>query len=184
MEFLWVGNHSGVDLCNTRPVVDGVPVELLATPRDLGSWLAAALRVAPASRIEPDRSTLAWARRLREELRAVLLSGGTRTGALDGLNATLSGLSAVPAVDGSGQLVLRSPRPQVQLRLELARLAIDACSLDPGRVRRCADPKCVLVFYDATRSGTRRWHDMATCGNRAKAAAHYERTKQNGPRRA
>jgi predicted RNA-binding Zn ribbon-like protein len=184
VEFLRVGNHPGVDLCNTCPIVDGEPVELLATPPDLGAWLAVALGQAPASRVEPDRSTLLWARRLREDLRAVLTSGGARTDALDGLNATLAALAAAPAVDGTGQLMLRSPRPQVQLRLELARLAIDACGLDPDRVRRCANPECVLLFYDTTRSGTRRWHDMASCGNRAKAAAHYERTRRSGRRPA
>ena len=38
------------------------------------------------------------------------------------------------------------------------------------RVRRCAAPDCARVFLDATRNGARRWCDMATCGNRAKAA--------------
>lgn len=40
------------------------------------------------------------------------------------------------------------------------------------RVRRCADPRCGRVFQDATKNGRRRWCDMATCGNRAKAARH------------
>jgi predicted RNA-binding Zn ribbon-like protein len=41
-----------------------------------------------------------------------------------------------------------------------------------GRVRRCADQRCGRVFQDATKNGRRRWCDMATCGNRAKAARH------------
>ncbi len=40
------------------------------------------------------------------------------------------------------------------------------------RVRRCADPRCGRVFQDETKNGRRRWCDMATCGNRAKAARH------------
>jgi len=43
------------------------------------------------------------------------------------------------------------------------------------RVRRCGDPRCARVFYDATKNGRRRWCDMATCGNRAKAARHRMR---------
>jgi predicted RNA-binding Zn ribbon-like protein len=35
----------------------------------------------------------------------------------------------------------------------------------------------LLHFYDTTKSGTRRWCSMAVCGNRAKAARHYERAK-------
>jgi predicted RNA-binding Zn ribbon-like protein len=45
------------------------------------------------------------------------------------------------------------------------------------RVRRCADERCQHVFYDNTRNGRRRWCDMSTCGNRAKAARHREKIK-------
>lgn len=41
-----------------------------------------------------------------------------------------------------------------------------------ARVRRCAGQRCGRVFQDATKNGRRRWCDMATCGNRAKAARH------------
>jgi len=33
------------------------------------------------------------------------------------------------------------------------------------------------VFYDISRTGRRRWCDMATCGNRAKAARHRARAR-------
>jgi predicted RNA-binding Zn ribbon-like protein len=45
------------------------------------------------------------------------------------------------------------------------------------RVRRCADERCQHVFYDNTKNGRRRWCDMSTCGNRAKAARHREKLK-------
>jgi len=41
-----------------------------------------------------------------------------------------------------------------------------------ARVRRCADPRCHRVLLDTTKNGRRRWCDMGTCGNRAKAARH------------
>ncbi len=43
------------------------------------------------------------------------------------------------------------------------------------RVRRCADPRCGRVFFDGSRNGKRRWCDMKTCGNRAKAARHRKK---------
>jgi len=46
------------------------------------------------------------------------------------------------------------------------------------RVRRCADVRCARVFFDASRNGKRRWCDMATCGNRAKAARHRRKIKR------
>jgi predicted RNA-binding Zn ribbon-like protein len=45
------------------------------------------------------------------------------------------------------------------------------------RIRRCANDDCLWLFLDESKSGTRRWCDMATCGNRAKARRHYERSK-------
>jgi predicted RNA-binding Zn ribbon-like protein len=45
------------------------------------------------------------------------------------------------------------------------------------RVRICANDTCRWLFYDESRAGRRRWCDMATCGNRAKAARHRARAK-------
>lgn len=42
-------------------------------------------------------------------------------------------------------------------------------------VRRCANPKCRLFFYDDSRTGKRRWCRMAVCGNRQKVAAFFGR---------
>ncbi|HVT40358.1 MAG TPA: CGNR zinc finger domain-containing protein [Gemmatimonadaceae bacterium] len=50
-------------------------------------------------------------------------------------------------------------------------------SAELARVRRCADPRCGRVFFDSSRNGKRRWCEMATCGNRAKAARHRRRSK-------
>lgn len=48
----------------------------------------------------------------------------------------------------------------------------------PRRIRRCANDKCLWLFVDASKSGTRRWCDMTSCGNRAKAQRHYARVKE------
>jgi len=46
------------------------------------------------------------------------------------------------------------------------------------RVRACDG--CYWMFMDTSRNGLRRWCDMKTCGNRAKARRHYERAKNPG----
>jgi predicted RNA-binding Zn ribbon-like protein len=46
------------------------------------------------------------------------------------------------------------------------------------RIRRCANEECLWLFLDESKSGTRRWCDMASCGNRAKARRHYSKVKQ------
>jgi predicted RNA-binding Zn ribbon-like protein len=59
------------------------------------------------------------------------------------------------------------------LLIPVVESAADALILgELPRVRRCADPRCARVFQDETKNGRRRWCDMATCGNRAKAARH------------
>jgi predicted RNA-binding Zn ribbon-like protein len=45
------------------------------------------------------------------------------------------------------------------------------------RVRRCANDLCLWLFVDESKAGTRRWCDMASCGNRAKSRRHYLKTK-------
>ena len=43
--------------------------------------------------------------------------------------------------------------------------------------RICDNDECRWVFFDDSRTHRRRWCDMATCGNRAKAARHRARIK-------
>ncbi|MGH7413612.1 MAG: CGNR zinc finger domain-containing protein [Candidatus Rokuibacteriota bacterium] len=48
-------------------------------------------------------------------------------------------------------------------------------SSDLTSVRECAGYDCGWLFMDSTKNRSRRWCDMATCGNRAKGRRHYER---------
>lgn len=43
------------------------------------------------------------------------------------------------------------------------------------RVRKCANPRCVLWFYDQSKNGGRRWCSMEVCGNRAKVSRFHQR---------
>jgi predicted RNA-binding Zn ribbon-like protein len=47
-----------------------------------------------------------------------------------------------------------------------------------ARVRHCANERCLWLFFDDSKSGTRRWCSMSACGNRAKAHRHYVRQKE------
>ncbi len=60
----------------------------------------------------------------------------------------------------------------------VARSAADLLvSEDLKRVRECAGEKCDWLFLDASRNRSRRWCDMAACGNRAKAQRNYARKR-------
>jgi predicted RNA-binding Zn ribbon-like protein len=56
-------------------------------------------------------------------------------------------------------------------------LAIEMAAGHPERIRLCDNDSCRWVFYDTSRTGRRRWCDMSTCGNRAKAARHRARSR-------
>jgi predicted RNA-binding Zn ribbon-like protein len=132
-------------------------------------------------------ATLVDARRVRATLR-VLAERGTsapqvRLDALAEINRVL-GRSA-----GTRRVELRTDGSYARafvpvgdafagLMIPVVESAADAMILgELGRVRRCADSRCPRVFFDRTKNGRRRWCDMATCGNRAKAARHRARRK-------
>jgi predicted RNA-binding Zn ribbon-like protein len=72
---------------------------------------------------------------------------------------------------------------QVGDRLDQARAAIATSFAHfladdaPDRLRVCANDGCRWVFVDRSPAGRRRWCDMRTCGNQAKAARHRARAR-------
>jgi predicted RNA-binding Zn ribbon-like protein len=138
---------------------------------------------------QPSGATAALvdARRVRAALRGLAERGAVtsqvRVDALAEINRVL-GRSA-----GTRRLELRSDGTFARsfvpvgdafagLMIPVVESAADALILgELARVRRCADPRCARVFYDGTKNAARRWCDMATCGNRAKAARHRARLK-------
>ncbi len=60
----------------------------------------------------------------------------------------------------------------------VVRSAADLLTSDQlDRVCLCNGPTCQWMFLDESRNRSRRWCDMKTCGNQAKARAHYQRSK-------
>ena len=47
------------------------------------------------------------------------------------------------------------------------------------RIKKCADRTCGWLFLDISRNRSRRWCDMADCGNRAKASRFYKKNKSS-----
>ena len=169
-----------------------VPTETLHTLADLHGWLetsagmnAKALRqLAAWSRDEPKAAArlLTGATALREALYRIFsaLATGRRVAQQD-FAALRHALAAAPArsrlaSSTSGYVwELESPRPSVPHLL--APILWSAGDLITGgarhRVRRCANDTCLWLFLDESKNVTRRWCDMASCGNRAKARRHY-----------
>lgn len=47
------------------------------------------------------------------------------------------------------------------------------------RVRECPGSDCGWLFVDTSKNHSRRWCDMDSCGNRAKARRHYTRKRSS-----
>jgi predicted RNA-binding Zn ribbon-like protein len=48
-----------------------------------------------------------------------------------------------------------------------------------GRLRECANETCGWLFLDRSKNQSRRWCDMKSCGNLAKARRYYQRHTRN-----
>ncbi len=127
-------------------------------------------------------AVLADARRVRSVLRTLAERGvalpDARAEALTEINRVLGRSAGTRRLDLQGDGTFARAFVPVGdafagLLIAMVESASDALILgELARVRRCADPRCSRVFQDETRNGRRRWCDMATCGNRAKAARH------------
>ena len=132
----------------------------------------------------PDKAArvLADAVGLREALYRVL--DGTEASAAD-LATLQHRLEAAPPrqhlVSSQGSYFWRIERPRPQAAILLAPVLWSAADLlvsdARDRVRCCANVECLWLYLDGSRKGTRRWCDMASCGNRAKARRHYLKSK-------
>jgi predicted RNA-binding Zn ribbon-like protein len=76
------------------------------------------------------------------------------------------------------QLEWSEPTPAASLARQVA---LELGEIDVTRLKRCERPACDLVFYDTTRSGTRRWHAESPCGNRERQRRHRTSSRANPP---
>jgi predicted RNA-binding Zn ribbon-like protein len=199
---MFIGERLWLDFVNTDDVRRGARVDLLRDFDALVRFLevvgaldgerTAGMRRRAQQQPAGAAAALVDARRVRAALRALAERGTAleraRGDALAEINRVLgrsAGTRRVePRADGS---FARSfvPVGDAFAGLIIPVVESAADSLIAGeltRVRRCSDPRCTRVFFDATRNGRRRWCDMATCGNRAKAARFRERERVSEPR--
>jgi predicted RNA-binding Zn ribbon-like protein len=196
-----LGHAHGVDLdetfdfLNTLDTDNGFPVEKLATLDDALTWFVdrgvihregadrARAKVATQSTVAAKDLDRVHAVRnaMREVAAAIAEHRAPRAAALTTVNRALHArqvIELVPAPDGCSvdHRHIGDPIDDALARLTEP-LVSELTGGNPERIRVCASDTCDWIFYDASRTARRRWCDMATCGNRAKAARHRARTK-------
>jgi predicted RNA-binding Zn ribbon-like protein len=162
----------------------GATVERVPTPSRLIDWLAVyGLAVQSCTDVQLGR-----ARELREAIHDAATAAATQdplpAPALDVINDCSAQGRATPMLTSGGERRWRLG-PTSGLEDALGVIAADAISIiagdRDGRLALCASPTCRAAFFDTSRSRTRRWCEMNTCGNRSKKARfkanHHSRSR-------
>ncbi len=191
--FIFVGNQLCLDFVNTRPVMNGQPVDFLSDWKALLRWFRAAGLVSEA---EMDVLGRQWEKRpeagacleglktFRESLRSTILrleaGEGPASKAVAELNILLRAhpmfLELRRAERGLERRRVFELRPDALIAPIADAATQMLMDLNPARLRKCEG--CVLHFYDTSKNGTRRWCSMQICGNRSKVAAYAERKRR------
>lgn len=186
-----------LDFVNTDAAAQQPGGDLLRDFEALLTWLqsqaavdderAAGIRRRAVLQPAAAAATLVDARRVRAALRALAERGQqierVRDDALIEVNRVLGRSAGTRRLDplpegGFSRIFVPTGDAFAGLMIPIVESAADTMIMEElPRVRRCADPRCHRVFLDGTKNGLRRWCDMGTCGNRAKAARHRARAQ-------
>jgi predicted RNA-binding Zn ribbon-like protein len=178
--------ETALDFVNTLKFDDGLTIELLGTTSEALDWLHGhGLVHHEALGRADEEATLRRIRRTRAALReladATYERRRPRQHSVDEVNRALRAREVVQLVPSRDGLRLDHRHVGDPVDDALANLADpivrEIAAGRPERLRACADDTCRWIFYDDSRTGRRRWCDMASCGNRAKAARHRARAK-------
>ncbi|WP_191059005.1 CGNR zinc finger domain-containing protein [Geminicoccus harenae] len=189
-----VGGVLALDFANTAGGRDlPEPIEHLQAPRHLLDWsvhasvlppeLAKALDGTMDADQKAAQALLAAALDLREAIHRVgsAIAGHRAPAAPDlatlrqAAAAALAEAQLAPDEDGRCSLHF-APTPATAAILgPIAWSALDLLRHgDLTRLKQCPAADCGWLFLDTTRNNSRRWCDMATCGNRTKARRHRQ----------
>jgi predicted RNA-binding Zn ribbon-like protein len=169
----------------------------LAEHREPKDLLIELLRAREIADIQTDMDVMQASGVARFDLAALLALKELRTalrgffGALaDGTTPASADIDVVNSVlhTGARALMLTSSGAvqavyQAQPGADSMRFAIALSALrlvrdgERQRLHRCSNDRCVLLFYDTTKSATRRWCSLG-CMDRARSAKRYRAAKQ------
>lgn len=196
----FIADSLGLDFLNSVAAPVDTRVEWLDSGERLVAWLAqadlipaSALRALTAQAPPGELDKVAeQARALREWFRAFVRKHMGRPLAAGAIHDLEPLNKLLAREERFSQIVERRHSGGARLQLETMHrwrssesllppiaeaLARCVCDEDFANIKACEGDRCTLIFADHTRRRLRRWCSMATCGNRAKQAAHRHRLK-------
>jgi predicted RNA-binding Zn ribbon-like protein len=193
MDYVFLSGVLALDLVNTEVVVRGKRGDLFATPEDVANWWPQALTHHPdGEKIKADMDAIVWSDQLLERikrLRAAIRTLCTNLveqqpvdrEALTTLNTILAiGYPTLEVASGQEMVPIYRTRADDQGAVLLP-IALSALHLfaraEKHRLHICKNERCILFFYDTTKSATRQWCSLE-CMNRARSLQHYRHVKE------
>jgi len=157
--------------------------EHLATPSEAAGWLLEHELIHPEAVVRIGDAELRRIRDVRAALRevfdAVVENRRPEPDTVHLVNATLAARRPTRLeLDGTAIRIghEHAARPVDDALAVIAEAIVEELATGaPERFRICANDRCRWAFYDFSPTARRRWCDMRTCGNQAKAARYRAR---------
>ena len=194
-KFYFIANNLSLDFVNTKIVSNGEPLDLLISFNDLLAWMIGGGLL---SEQEAERQSAKWSENskvqdllrqagalrqsLFDSIRNIAGGGIANQSTISEINKLLQNKSGFFELkkkdDGFEKYYHFNFEKLENLLVPIAESAADLlCYADLSLLKKCEAKDCVLYFYDTSKNHKRRWCSMSACGNRAKAAAFYQRKK-------
>jgi predicted RNA-binding Zn ribbon-like protein len=182
-----------LELINTETLDRGKQRDALSSPEALARWWEGICTHYPDQcDIAGARAPIVWTSELLEAIKVlrralrtlvtrVVTQQAVEEEDLQPVNAILAlGYSALERTEqGTVKTVMHQRDPEqgsvlIPIARSTMRLFTEA---DWRRLHQCKHDRCIVFFYDTTKSGTRRWCSP-DCMNRARSIQHYQLTKR------
>ena len=193
IDYPFLSGVLALDVVNTEVIVRGKRYDLFSTPADVARWWQEALRHYPdGEKVKAETQALVWNLPLLERIKQVRAALRTLCTnlveqepfdreALTTLNAILA--TGYPALDVAleQEIVPVYRTREADQGAVLLPIALSAFHLltqaEKHRLHKCKNDRCILFFYDTTKSATRQWCSL-DCMNRARSLQHYRHVKE------
>ena len=191
-EALFLSGSLALDLVNTEMIVRGKKLDILSSPEALSRWWREAIaHRTEYEHIAVEEPAINWTSELLDEVKKVrqmlralctqlVEEQVVASENLEKLNRLLSlGYQSLQQTE-QGTIILMHQAHNPQKENLLFFIALSASQLlangERQRLHKCKNERCILFFYDTTKSGTRRWCSLE-CLNRQRSLNHYQQIK-------
>ena len=190
-EALFLSGSLALDLVNTELIIRGNRHDVLTSPDALAIWWEEACKQNPMSQPVVGKEPIVWdtelltaVKKIRADLRNlasyVVQEQAVDEETLEPFNKVLAlGYPAMQRTE-QGTLIQVMGLRDMRMGPIMLPIALSAFHLfteaDWQRIHKCKNDRCILYFYDMTKSGTRQWCSLG-CMNRSRSVQHYKETK-------